>query len=114
MKLILFNLYFQFIITISYIRSFLTLWYRTTPHHTNITQSSAGLSYRMESPYNGVTDFVIVLRSQEDPARSLTIGIIGCDDDLEIGYALGRPYWGHGDMTEAMAIRLRHLWSKDI
>jgi RimJ/RimL family protein N-acetyltransferase len=68
----------------------------------------------MESPYNGVTDFVIVLRNQEDPTRSQTIGIIGCDDSLEIGYALGRPYWGHGYMAEAMAILLCHFWSKDI
>ena len=75
-----------------------------------ITEASDSLSCRMESPYNGVTDFVIVLRNLGDPTNSHPIGTVGWDG-RELGYMLNPSFWGNGYITEAVAILLNHLWN---
>ena len=75
-----------------------------------IAEASDSLSCRMESPYNGVTDFVIVLRNLDNPRNSQIIGTLGWDGG-ELGYMLNPSFWGNGYMTEAVAILLNHLWN---
>jgi RimJ/RimL family protein N-acetyltransferase len=65
----------------------------------------------MESPSNGVTDFVIVLRNPEKPKYSQTIGTVGCWDGRELSYVLDYSFWGNGYMTEAVTMLLSYLWS---
>ena len=65
----------------------------------------------IESPCNGILDFLLVLRSSET-----VIGKAGiwCSDPTnpEIGFMLAREYWGKGLMAEALGAWLQYLWSE--
>jgi len=77
----------------------------------------ARMTLRMPHPYadRDAEDFVLQVASQ-DPARAATfviehedhgpIGVIGLFEDAdpapEVGYWIGRPYWGRGFATEAL------------
>ena len=61
----------------------------------------------IDSPGNGVTDFIICLRPSLTP-----IGKIGVWQGDEIGFLLAREYWGKGLAKEALERIMVHLFEK--
>lgn len=62
----------------------------------------------ISAPNNGISSFVIALRSAD-----CVIGKLGIweTNTSEIGFLLHRSSWGKGYMAEAFAAFLQHLWS---
>lgn len=65
----------------------------------------------IESPENGVSDFIIVLSTPSD--FPVVIGKVGMWSlkRNEIGFMLNRSYWGKGYMAEALSALIEYLWS---
>ena len=90
---------------------------RSSPPYTDIAQTRKYLTAMIESPTNGVLDFVLVLSSSDAAEQDgIVIGKAGIWSSTthEIGFMLNRNYWGNGYMVEALAELLPHIWSHDI
>jgi [ribosomal protein S5]-alanine N-acetyltransferase len=79
---------------------------RSEPPHANIDRTRAWLRSMINSPANGVTDFIITVSPSHTP-----IGKIGVWQGEEIGFLIARPYWGKGLAKEALQLILNHLFS---
>lgn len=66
--------------------------------------------------FSGPEDYAICLRPEDRPVGAISLKMEGeselasGDDECELGYWLGRPYWGRGIMTEAGMMMLDHAF----
>ncbi|KAJ9615274.1 hypothetical protein H2200_001349 [Cladophialophora chaetospira] len=84
--------------------------YCTLPHE-NLSTTQTWLRDKMlSSPANGVTDFIVTLRSEPNHA----IGIVGINslDSREIGLIFSRRFWGTGIAQEALDCVLGYLFEE--
>lgn len=69
----------------------------------------------MDSSQNGITDFIICLKSQFDsqdaPKVIGKIGIYRARPSNEIGFLIAREHWGKGLAKEALTHMLAYLFS---
>ncbi|KAL8719058.1 MAG: hypothetical protein Q9181_008115 [Wetmoreana brouardii] len=84
---------------------------RSNAPHTDLAQTKKYLSNMVDSKWNGLCDFVIEYTPPS--AAPKVIGKIGLWDGHEIGFMLGRLFWGKGLMTEAMSSFLPGLWDNE-
>ena len=63
---------------------------------------------------NGEHTFALVLKETQEPVgcASLFRGAVCAEQDLELGYWLGRPLWGQGLMTEAARRLVKYGFSQ--
>lgn len=54
--------------------------------------------------------FFINLRSDDSLTLIGSIGLGRAGEDVELGYWIGRSYWGHGFASEAVAAVLNNAW----
>ncbi|KZP22352.1 acyl-CoA N-acyltransferase [Athelia psychrophila] len=110
--------------------------YCSSKAHEKVADTAAWLAEAMiATPFNGRTDFVIVLavpppasasepqsepksepKSKSKPAtrsttRATVVGKIGCWNGQELGVQLHRAHWGRGYASEALAALLAHMWA---
>lgn len=67
----------------------------------------------IESQFNGIYDFTVCLRNDDDLSTAKPIGKIGLYDGKEVGYILHPDYWGKGYATEAL-MAILHRYFADI
>lgn len=83
--------------------------------HTNLSQTKAILHSQItESRQESLNTLAITLR--ENGRMIGTIGLVSRDWDnlsAEVGFSMGREYWGKGLMTEALTAYLRFLFEKE-
>lgn len=72
-------------------------WHRSTLPHSSQDQTKEWVHKMIQSPQNGVVDFIICLQPDFTP-----IGKIGVWQDQEVGFMLARAYWGQGLAQEAL------------
>ena len=80
---------------------------RTILPYTRISQTAEYLEDMMACDSNGITDFVICLRSNFRP-----IGKIGIWSSTEIGFMLSRENWQKGFMSEALQTLLPYYFNE--
>ena len=88
--------------------------YMTWPTHDSIETTRKVIGSWVEG-YEDLTkyEWAIVLRSLDEPIGS--IAAMGGNDNLrsvEIGYNIGRPWWGNGYTAEAMARIIKFLFEE--
>ena len=70
-------------------------------------------TYARASVRRGFSSWAVVERESEGVIGDVGFGIFEPSGDIELGYALGRVFWGHGYATEAagacLAAGLEHL-----
>lgn len=82
------------------------------PAHQSIEDSRAVLANVLSGP----EDFAICLKETGHPVGSISLHLAGDTDmtekpdECEMGYWLGKPFWGRGLMTEAAREMLRHAF----
>ena len=54
--------------------------------------------------------WAVVLREEGELVGAITLHPNARDDNAELGYWIGRPYWGHGYATEAAREVLRYAF----
>ena len=69
--------------------------------HTVIAQTEAFLTTTLRQWENRAR-FDWVIEQKTDSRVIGMVGFRGADTALDVGYVLGREYWGHGVMTEAL------------
>ena len=74
-----------------------TMRYWDSLPHQNVATTEKWVQSMMDSASDGVTDFVISLRKSH-----AVIGKVGVWKGEELGFMLGRKYWGQGLMKEAL------------
>ncbi|KAK4620624.1 hypothetical protein CLAFUW4_11560 [Fulvia fulva] len=89
--------------------------------HADLARTKAWVSSMLRSTQNGVTDFMICLKSDiggvltiPERARPRIIGKVGifrARPSHEIGFVLDRSYWGKDLATEALTTLLAYLFS---
>ncbi|MDF2631895.1 MAG: GCN5-related N-acetyltransferase [Caproiciproducens sp.] len=83
--------------------------YLRWPPHTNV-DVSRGLLRQWAASYTGLSyySWAIVLRENNMAIGSIGIMAVGeTDESGEIGYCMGKNWWGKGFMTEALKAILR-------
>jgi [ribosomal protein S5]-alanine N-acetyltransferase len=73
-----------------------TMRYWSTPPHADLATTQAWLDSMIAAPADTGDDFIVEKDGQ-------AIGKLGAWRLPEVGYLIGRPYWGQGYATEAMA-----------
>ncbi|KIY01012.1 uncharacterized protein Z520_03678 [Fonsecaea multimorphosa CBS 102226] len=86
--------------------------YMGSEPHTCLTSTAKWLSTMVDSPQNGVTDFIITLTTST-PGPPVTVGKIGIWRDQEIGFFLARKYWGQGIAQEALNALIPYLFGEE-
>jgi len=71
--------------------------------HQNIQETYQFLS-ALEQLWQAGKDFAYTISLKEDDSLIGMFGLHPMKMKLEVGYALARPYWGKGYMTEALRI----------
>ena len=84
----------------------------TWPTHQNVETSAAVIDYWIgEYEKTEYYQWMIVLKEIEEPIGS--ISVVNQRDDIaeaEIGYCIGRNWWHHGFMTEALTAVIEFLF----
>ncbi len=70
----------------------------------------------IENVFNKKEAYAICLKDSNRPIGAIELKLKGCsdffdednDEECELGYWLGKPYWGNGYMSEAVREILRH------
>ena len=81
-----------------------TMRYWSTPPHADIARTREYLDAMIAAPADASDDFVV-----EQDGRM--IGKLGAWRLPEVGYLIGRPHWGQGYATEAMAAFVTHAFA---
>ena len=55
-----------------------------------------------------LSNFAIVLQAESALIGAIGLTIVSNDQRAELGYWIGKPYWGNGYCTEAAQLVLRH------
>ncbi len=82
------------------------------PTHTSIEESRNVI----KNVFNSKEAYAICLKEDDRPIGAIELLMNGHtemterDDECEMGYWLGKPFWGHGLMTEAVKEMLRHAF----
>ncbi|TLD33499.1 hypothetical protein PspLS_01055 [Pyricularia sp. CBS 133598] len=86
--------------------------YWSTLPHASIAETEKWVNGMMAAPCNGVTDFIICLKTATQDGRPTLqpIGKAGVWRDQEIGFMIARQFWGQGLATEAVSLVLDHLF----
>lgn len=80
------------------------------PSHKNIEESLEVI----KTVFNGTECYAICEKDSNKAIGAIELKLNGCtdmterDDECELGYWLGKPFWGRGYMTEAANEILRH------
>ncbi|KAG8534363.1 uncharacterized protein KY384_001208 [Bacidia gigantensis] len=98
--------------------------YWSNPPHTELSQTKEYLMIMINSPNNGIIDFVIVLRPTTPYSGQLenegpVIGKAGVWSPAshpkpELGFMINRDYWGKGYMKEALGALIPLVWEQGI
>lgn len=70
----------------------------------------------IKNVFNGKEAYAIALKENDKPIGAIELKLNGhtnmteCDDECELGYWLGKPFWGQGIMPEAVNEILRHAF----
>ena len=85
------------------------------PPHTSVENSKEVIKNILSAPET----YAVVLKETNEPIGSVGImfgdGVHSADmreDDAEIGYWIGVPYWGQGLIPEAVKCLLRHCFNE--
>ncbi|KAI6530322.1 hypothetical protein MCOR10_003452 [Pyricularia oryzae] len=86
--------------------------YWSTLPHASVAETQKWVNGMIAAPCNGVTDFIICLKTATPEGRlSLQpIGKAGVWRDQEIGFMIARQFWGQGLATEAVSLVIDHLF----
>lgn len=82
------------------------------PPHQSVSESRMII----KNVFNGAQAYAVCLRSDERPIGAIELKLRGHtdmtdrDDECELGYWIGRPFWGQGLITEAANELLRHAF----
>ena len=80
------------------------------PAHKNVEESLMSIRNVLSAPET----YAIVLRETGQPIGSVGLkfhsDLSHRDDEPELGYWIGKPYWGRGLMPEAAGALLRHAF----
>lgn len=82
------------------------------PAHRNVEESRAVIA----NVLNGPEAYAICLKTDGKPIGAIELKLNGHtdltarDDECEMGYWLGKPFWGRGIMPEAVGEMLRHAF----
>ena len=82
------------------------------PPHQSIDESR----YIIENVLSGKEAYAICLKTDHKAIGAIELKLKGhtdmteCDDECEMGYWLGKPFWGQGIMPEAAREMLRHAF----
>jgi ribosomal-protein-alanine N-acetyltransferase len=82
-----------------------TMRYWSTPPHADIARTREYLDGMIAAPADASDDFIVERDGQ-------TIGKLGAWRLPEVGYLIGRPYWGQGYATEAMAAFVAYAFAQ--
>ncbi|KAK5946237.1 hypothetical protein PMZ80_000379 [Knufia obscura] len=88
--------------------------YWSSPPDADLSQTKLWIRSMMESPQNGLTDFVICLKDLSSLDEPTPIGKIGIYSPLpsnEIGFLIARAHWHRGLGHEALSYMLEYLFS---
>ena len=84
------------------------------PHHQSIEESRDVI----KNVFNGKEAYAICLKTDDRAIGAIELKLNGHtdltdrDDECELGYWLGKPFWGQGIMPEAVKEILRHAFEK--
>lgn len=81
-----------------------TMRYWSTPPHADIGRTREYLDSMIGAPADASDDFIV-------EREGVAIGKLGAWRLPEVGYLIGRPYWGQGYATEAMTAFVAHAFS---
>ena len=82
------------------------------PPHKDVDESMRIIRMFMQNPET----YAICLKGEDHPIGCIDLKLKGRtdmtdrDDECELGYWLGKPYWGRGLMSEAAREMLRHAF----
>lgn len=76
--------------------------------HTIIDQTTDWINAMMETPQNGISDFIICLNTPDQRP----IGKIGVWQGNEIGFILARQHWRKGLASEALTVIISYLFNQ--
>lgn len=82
------------------------------PPHESIDESLNVI----RNVFNAPESYAICLKDSDEPIGSIELKLNGHtdmtdrDDECELGYWLGKPFWGKGLMPEAVNVMLRHAF----
>ena len=82
------------------------------PAHQSVSESKDVI----KNVLNGKEDYAICLKEDGKPIGAIGLKLNGNtnmtdrDDECEIGFWLGKPFWGQGIMPEAVKEMLRHAF----
>lgn len=81
--------------------------------HADLARTRGWVKSMMDSPQNGITDFVICLKSDSSSNQEVAIGKLGIFVDLpsnEIGFMISRQHWRKGLASEALTAVIDYLF----
>ena len=82
------------------------------PAHQSIEESREVI----KNVFNGREAYAICLKENNEAIGAIELKLNGhsdlteCDDECELGYWLGKPFWGRGIVPEAAEEMLRHAF----
>jgi len=81
------------------------------PVHTNVEESRQIIRDVLSAPETYAIVWKETGRVIGDAALKFHSDLATKDDECELGYWLGAPYWGRGIMPEAAAVLIRHAFA---